>query len=99
MPWSPTTVLRVEPPRVFEHTFGGETTSIARWELRRDGDGCRLTLTHTEPPGFDAKDAPRDLGGWHTLLDLLELGLDGEYVPWTKDRWEQYRDRYAANTP
>jgi uncharacterized protein YndB with AHSA1/START domain len=90
------TVLRVEAPLLFEHTFGGDPGSIARWKLQRDGDGCRLTLTHTEPPGFAAKDAPRDLGGWHALLDLLALNLDGRSVPWTKDRWEEHRDRYAA---
>lgn len=90
------TVLRVEPPFVFEHTFGGDPTSIARWELQPDGDGCRLTLTHTEPPGFAAGDAPRDLGGWHTLLDLLGHSLDGRPVPWTMRRWQQHRDRYAA---
>ena len=90
------TVLRVDPPLLFEHTFGGEATSIARWALQRDGDGCRLTLTHTEPPGFDAKDAPRDLSGWHTLLELLELVLDGTPAPWTMERWEAHRDRYAA---
>ncbi len=90
------TVLRVEPPRVFEHTFGGDPGSIARWELEPDGDGCRLRLTHTEPAGFDAANAPRDLGGWHTLLDLMEQGLAGQPVEWTAEHWEEHRDRYAA---
>lgn len=90
------TVLRVEPPLLFEHTFGGDATSIARWELQRDGERCRLTLTHTEPRGFDPKDAPRDLSGWHTLLELLALVLDGQSAAWTMERWEGHRDRYAA---
>ena len=90
------TVLRVEPPHLFEHTFGGEPTSIARWELHPDGDGCRLTLTHTEPPGFDGADAPRDLAGWHTLLDDLGRALDGEPVTWSMRHWEEHRERYAA---
>ena len=89
------TVLRVEPPVLFEHTFGGDPGSIARWELAPDGDGCRLTLTHTEPPTFDPAHRPRDLGGWHTLLDLLSASLDGTSIPWTKARWEEHRDRYA----
>ncbi len=89
------TILRLERPLLFEHTFG-DPDSIARWELQRDGDGCRLILTHTEPAGFDAADAPRDLGGWHTLLDLMEQALAGEPVEWTSQRWEQHRDRYAA---
>ena len=90
------TVLRVDPPRLFEHTFGSDPSSIARWELQPDGDGCRMTLTHTEPAGFDVANAPRDLAGWHTLLDRLESVVDGKSVPWEKEHWEGNRDRYAA---
>ena len=39
------TVLRVEPPRLFEHTAMDDGTM--RWELEPDGDGCRLVLTQT----------------------------------------------------
>ncbi|HKA93856.1 MAG TPA: SRPBCC family protein [Acidimicrobiia bacterium] len=91
------TVLRVEPPVLFEHTFGGDPGSVARWELRRDGEGTRLTLTHTEPPGFDVANGPRDLAGWHTLLDLLGSALDGKPMPWLRERWEEHRSRYAAD--
>jgi uncharacterized protein YndB with AHSA1/START domain len=91
------TVLRVEPPTLFEHTFGGDPNSVARWELQPDADGCLLTLTHTEPPGFDLVNAPRDLGGWHTLLDNLGHVLDGTPISWKKEHWEAHRDRYAAN--
>jgi uncharacterized protein YndB with AHSA1/START domain len=90
------TVLRVDPPFLFEHTFGSDPGSIARWELQRDGDGCRLTLTHTEPPGFDIANGPRDLGGWHTVLDRLGAVLDGKSIPWEKEHWEEHRDRYTA---
>jgi uncharacterized protein YndB with AHSA1/START domain len=90
------TVLRVEPPTLFEHTFGGDPGSIARWELRRDGDGTRLTLTHTEPAAFDIANGPRDLAGWHSLLDLLGSALDGKPMPWLKERWEELRGGYAA---
>lgn len=37
------TVLYVEPPRVFEHTFGGYPDSIVRWEL--GARGRRLSIT------------------------------------------------------
>jgi len=89
------TILRVERPLLFEHTFG-DPDSIARWELQRDGHGCRLVLTHTEPAGFPIADAPRDLGGWHTLLDLMEKALADHPVAWTSQHWEGHRDRYAA---
>jgi hypothetical protein len=55
-----------------------------------------MTLTHTEPAGFDVLNAPRDLAGWHTLLDRLESVVDGKSVPWEKEHWEGHRDRYAA---
>ena len=90
------TVLRVDPPRLFEHTFGSDPSSIARWELRDDDGGCRLTLTHTEPAGFDVANAPRDLAGWHTLLDRLESVVDGKSIPWEKEHWEELRDHYKT---
>jgi uncharacterized protein YndB with AHSA1/START domain len=89
------TVLRVERPLVFEHTFG-DPDSIVRWELQRDGDGCRLLLTHAEPVGFPATDGPRDLSGWHYLLDRLARALDGQAPgEWQAREWEQHRDRYT----
>jgi uncharacterized protein YndB with AHSA1/START domain len=92
------TVLRVEPPAVFEHTFGGED-SVVRWELQPDGDGCRLRLAHTEPRGFTiSEQGPRDLAGWHALLELLAQALDGEQAEWRLGRWEQLRDAYAGSS-
>jgi uncharacterized protein YndB with AHSA1/START domain len=93
------TVLRVEPPAVFEHTFG-DPDSVVRWELAPDGDGTLLRLAHTEPPEFEISEhGPRDLAGWHTLLELLALALDGTpsgRAPWRRQRWENLRDEYAA---
>jgi uncharacterized protein YndB with AHSA1/START domain len=91
-------VLRVEPPSVFEHTFG-DPDSVVRWELRPDGDGTMLRLAHTEPPTFTTtKDGPRDLAGWHALLDQLAQVLAGEHADWRVERWEALRDEYAART-
>ena len=89
-------VLRVEPPSVFEHTFG-DPDSIVRWELTPDGDGTLLRLAHTEPPTFTTtKDGPRDLAGWHALLDQLAQVLAGQPADWRVERWEALRDQYAA---
>ncbi len=90
------TVVRVEPPAVFEHTFGAPD-SVVRWELQEDGEGCRLRLTHTEPPDFSVPEhGPRDLAGWHALLELLALALDGTPGQWRLERWQELRDAYAA---
>jgi uncharacterized protein YndB with AHSA1/START domain len=90
------TVLRVEEPHVFEHTFGSNPASIVRWELETDGGGCLLRLTHTEPADFQDENAPRDLAGWHGLLELLEQLLDGAPVAFSMERWEGFKDGYAA---
>ena len=90
------TVLRVEPPRVFEHTFGGAPDSVVRWELEPVGGGCLLRLAHTEPAGFEPKHGPRDLAGWHELLELLALALqEPARQQWSAERWESHRSRYA----
>jgi uncharacterized protein YndB with AHSA1/START domain len=90
------TVLRVEPPAVFEHTFG-DSDSIVRWELAPDGDSTLLRLAHTEPPTFAVDEhGPRDLAGWHSLLEQLGEALDGRPVVWANERWEALRDDYAA---
>ena len=90
------TILRVEPPLLFERTFGGDPGSVARWELQHDADGCRLTLTHTVPQEFDRAHLPRTLAGWHQLLEQLGDALEGAQLAWRKERWEELRDHYAA---
>jgi uncharacterized protein YndB with AHSA1/START domain len=89
-------VLRVEAPHVLEHTFGSDPNSIVRWELRADGDGCLLSLKHTEPADFQDENAPRDLAGWHMLLEQLEKLLDGTPAGFSMERWEGYKGGYTA---
>jgi uncharacterized protein YndB with AHSA1/START domain len=90
------TILRVEPARLFEHTFGDNRDSVVRWELAPEGSGCRLLLTHLEPPGFPKQDAPRDLAGWHELLAALDRLLAGRPGAGAEAEWERQRERYAA---
>jgi uncharacterized protein YndB with AHSA1/START domain len=93
------TILRVEAPRLFEHTFGGSPTSIVRWELEPDGDGCLLRLSHTEPGAVDREGTSSFLAGWHDLLDMLGQMLEVERARWepsSMERWEAYKARYAA---
>jgi uncharacterized protein YndB with AHSA1/START domain len=90
------TVVHVDPPSVFEHTFG-DPNSLVRWTLTPDGDGTLVRLVHTVPPEFDMSDeGPRTLAGWHELLDRLAQVLDGKPGDWGLESWEARRDEYAA---
>jgi uncharacterized protein YndB with AHSA1/START domain len=90
------TVLRIDPMTRFEHTFGGSADSVVRWDLRPDGDGCRLTLTHTLVPGPEMGGDARALAGWHTCLERMGQSLDGTPVRWGRARWEEHRARYLG---
>jgi uncharacterized protein YndB with AHSA1/START domain len=90
------TVLRVDRPAVFEHTFG-DPDSVVRWELTPDGDGTRLRLTHTTPPAIQiSEEGPRTLAGWHVIFERLAQLLDGKPADWGMERWESLRDEYAT---
>jgi uncharacterized protein YndB with AHSA1/START domain len=89
------TVLRVEPPRLLEHTHV-DPGSVVRWELRPDGDGCTLVLSQTTPTRCLAIEG-NYLVGLHTSLERLSRALDGTPVPWDWDRFAEHRDRYAMN--
>ncbi len=96
-------VIRVEPLRVLELTwdvpawrnipdFLGTTM---RWEVRADGDGSELALTHSLPAEH-AWHVHAMLGAWHLHLDALPAVLAGSPIP----RFEEtdffgMRDTYA----
>ena len=81
-----------------------------RWEVSEQDGGSRLRLTHRMPEidltadrelmkrmGMDP-DAfppiPRNLAGWHTILDRLERMLEGgDQLP--DDHWKTLFDQYA----
>jgi uncharacterized protein YndB with AHSA1/START domain len=89
----PGRVIEYDPPRVFEHTFGDDSNGVVRWELVPEGDGCLLKLSHTV---YSTVEMVNFLSGWHTHLELLENLLDGRPSPWSWERWNAHRDRYAA---
>ncbi len=68
----PATVLRAEPPRLLEYTWGDDRL---RWELEPAGAGTRLTLRHTlADQGIEAQVAT----GWHVCVVVLQHLLDGD---------------------
>lgn len=76
------TIRALEPGKVLEldWTYPGEPDSVARFELRPDGDGTILVLDHRGlPPGSIAGYG----AGWHSHLDSLEAHLRGGEADWT----------------
>lgn len=65
-------ITDLDPPRLIAYTWDEDHL---RWELRPDGDGCLLTLTHTFADHYGAASFA---SGWTGCLDVLALRLDGE---------------------
>ncbi|PXY28530.1 SRPBCC domain-containing protein [Prauserella flavalba] len=84
-------VLRADPPRLLEFTWGEETL---RWELSPDGDGgCHVVFTNV----VGDRDTLAPAGaGWHAGLEVMVAQLDGREVGWSPfDRAEQLASAYA----
>ena len=75
-------VLVCEPPTAFAWSWeldGRET--VVRFDLKPDGDGCWLTLTHS---GLSPK-AGSGAGvraGWHAHLEGLPDAIEGKKTAW-----------------
>ncbi|MBW3534638.1 MAG: SRPBCC domain-containing protein [Gemmatimonadetes bacterium] len=78
-------VVDVDPPRRFSHTYlftmwksGGPT--LVTWELEPEGEGCRVTVTHS---GWtEAHEAPEKVAaGWREILGLLKRDLETGTLP------------------
>lgn len=86
-------VTQVEPPRLLEYTWAGETL---RWELSADGSGCRLVFTNV----FDDGGFASAMGaGWHAGLERLDDYLDGRdparsTLEVDQTAWEQLQAEY-----
>lgn len=91
-------ILGLEPPRVLEYTWDSAhwTGGTVRYELSAEGGGTRLVFTHIHPLKSWEQFRYKSLAGWHTLLDLLGLAVDGTPESWHMGRWETHYDRYVA---
>jgi len=68
--------LEIDRPRRLVFTFAvpqlDPTETTVMVEIEPDGDGCRLTLTHTDvPPEW----VEQDREGWTMILGALEAAL------------------------
>ena len=75
-------ITRVEAPHVLGWSWmiDGLNTSVL-FELAPEGEGCRLTLTHSGLSGRNGRGAGVR-AGWHAHLEGLADSLDGRTTPW-----------------
>jgi uncharacterized protein YndB with AHSA1/START domain len=91
------TVLAVKAPVLLEYHWKDqrEDRGPVRWELSPESGGTRLVLTHTIPLSQSVK--PQSfLAGWDTHLEQMASALDGHPIPWSRERWQELFDHYAA---
>jgi len=90
------TITACDPPRALAWVWTiGERDTLVRFDLRPDGDGCELTLTHSNL----SLDGARDGGvraGWHAHLEGLPAAMEGRATPWATKiaREEALASRY-----
>lgn len=93
-------VIEVDAPRLLSYKWDspqwGDGGPI-RFELAEDeGGGTLLVFTHIHPPAaFDAHRS-QTLAGWHYLLDLLGVALQGRAEKFDMNRWQRVHGRYAG---
>lgn len=97
-------ITAFEPERLLEYSWlenYGMPGSMARWELSREGDGCRLKLIHSFPPECIPHDIIGFLGGWQAFLDVIAEASDGVFVPYRDEKAldSQYRAKYLPGEP
>jgi hypothetical protein len=86
-----------QPPRAIAWTWSevdGSKASNVRFDLEPDGDGCRMTLTHSDLPANEARGVT---AGWHAHLEAIPDAIDGVFTPWDKliEREKRVNPLYA----
>jgi uncharacterized protein YndB with AHSA1/START domain len=69
-------ISRIQKPTLFEYSWEEE---LATWELFAEGKNTRLVFTYRKLPDSYAASVA---GGWHILLDQLEVTLNGGTEPY-----------------
>ncbi len=91
------TIVRLEPPRLLEHTHTSPG-SWMRWELEAADDTTRLRATYFVPD-LDLALQRGDVLGLHHSLDRLAPALAGHPVAWDDEAFSQLRAAYADVAP
>jgi uncharacterized protein YndB with AHSA1/START domain len=92
-------VTAYRPPTLLEYTWNEEEAScgpvagaLVRWELAEDGDGVRLTLTHSRLP---ENEVLAHGAGWHTFLERMSARLDGREPQPIDELFERLKAEYV----
>ena len=92
-----------EPPRVLEYTWnelvrsqGAIVDSLVRWELAEEGNGVRLTLTHSR---LSKKEALLHGAGWHAFLHRLSACADGRTPEPIGELYQRFKAEYVKRAP
>jgi uncharacterized protein YndB with AHSA1/START domain len=88
------TILRVEPPMLLEHTHV-DPGSYMRWELESVDTGCVLRLSHFITDPATAIDNCYVVG-LHASLARLSPCLAGHPIAWDWDGFADAQARYAS---
>jgi uncharacterized protein YndB with AHSA1/START domain len=91
-------ILTLEEPNLIEYTWDSAewTGGTVRYELSEVAGGTRLVFRHIHPAKSWGEFRYKSLAGWHALLDLLELAVEGRPESWHMGRWQTHYDRYLA---
>ncbi len=87
------TIVELKPNSVFEFTWGDD---VVRFELESTTDGCKLLLI--EKLAQITPHTPKDLAGWHVCLDVVHELLAGKELPFRKEKWETWYEKYTNVT-
>jgi uncharacterized protein YndB with AHSA1/START domain len=89
------TITELREPEVIAYTWNeGKTDSLVRFELEPDGDGTRLTLTHTFEQEIDLSSFG---AGWHHHLELLIAQVAGSPITWDRNRYRELKAEYERS--
>jgi uncharacterized protein YndB with AHSA1/START domain len=96
-------ITAFEPPRLLEYTWnelqlsrGPIVNALVRWELSEEGDGVRLTLTHSRLP---ENEVLAHGAGWHAFLHRLYACVDGREPEPIGDLYPRFKAEYARLVP
>ena len=77
-------VLEVTPPNRFVHTYimtmDEDPETVVAWDLAEEGNGCRVTLTHS---GWTDQHVSEDktVKAWGEILELLRGVVESNSLP------------------